>query len=360
MQDAITIERIRQKFVSLVPMMDERMRRQWAATEAVDLGWGGVATISAATGLARNTIAAGIRELEYRVAHPKEAVTVRIRSSGGGRKRLTEIDPGLQAALETLVDPATRGHPESPLRWTCKSTSKLAEELQRQNHPVTDRTVVSVDTKKKELVGEFKNAGQEWERKGKPKTVNVHDFPDKKLGKAIPDGVYDLASNEGWVSVGINHDTAHFAAASIRRWWQEMGSERFPRATKLMITADGGGSNSSRSRLWKLALQDLADDLKLPLHRCHFPPGTSKWNKIEHRLFCFITKNWRGRPLTSYEVIVNLIGNTTTTTGLMVKAALDTNHYETGIEVSDEELTRINLTRAKFHGKWNYTIRPHQ
>ena len=403
----MTIERIRQKFVSLAPMMDERMRRQWAATEAVDLGWGGVSTIATATGLARNTIAVGVRELEYRVAHPKAVVALRIRGPGGGRKRLTEIDPGLQAALEALVDPATRGHPESPLRWTCKSTSKLAKELQRQNHPVTDRTVatllklggyslqanrktregsshpdrnaqfeyinrrvtafqrlrqpvVSVDTKKKELVGEFKNAGQEWERKGKPKTVNMHDFPDKKLGKAIPYGVYDLASNEGWVSVGINHDTAQFAAASIRRWWQEMGSERFPHATKLMITADGGGSNSSRSRLWKVALQDLADELKLPLHVCHFPPGTSKWNKIEHRLFCFITKNWRGRPLTSYEVIVNLIGNTTTTTGLTVKAALDTNHYETGIEVSDEELARVNLTRAKFHGEWNYTIRPHK
>ena len=225
--------------------------------------------------------------------------------------------------------------------------------FQRQRQPV-----VSVDTKKKELVGEFKNAGQEWERKGKPETVNVHDFPDKKLGKAIPYGVYDLASNEGWVSVGIDHDTARFAAASIRRWWQEMGSERFPRATKLMITADGGGSNSSRSRLWKLALQDLADKLKLPLHVCHFPPGTSKWNKIEHRLFNFITQNWRGRPLTSYQVIVNLIGSTTTTTGLTVKAALDTNHYETGIAVSDEELTRVKLHRAEFHGEWNYTIRP--
>ena len=385
--------------------MDERMRRQWAAAEALDLGWGGVSTVAAATGLARNTIAVGIRDLEHRRAHPDEPVVARLRASGGGRKRVTEIDPGLQAALDALVDPATRGHPESPLRWTCKSTSKLAEELRRQQHPVTDRTVatllkqagyslqanrktkegsanpdrnaqfeyistrvldlqkrqcpvVSVDTKKKELVGEFKNAGQEWRPKGQPEKVNVHDFPDKKLGKAIPYGVYDLASNEGWVSVGIDHDTARFATASILRWWREMGSQRFPKATKLMITADGGGSNSSRNRLWKVALQDLANAVGLQLHVCHFPPGTSKWNKIEHRLFCFITKNWRGRPLTSYEVIVNLIGSTTTKTGLTVRAALDTSAYETGIEVSDAELARVKMIPARFHGEWNYTIRP--
>ncbi len=405
MRDATTTERVRDKFLALAPMMDERMRRQWAAAEALDLGWGGVSTVAAATGLARNTIAVGIRDLEHRRAHPDEPVIARLRASGGGRKRVTEVDPGLQAALDALVDPATRGHPESPLRWTCKSTSKLAEELQRQQHPVTDRTVatllkqagyslqanrktkegsanpdrnaqfeyintqvldfqkrqypvVSVDTKKKELVGEFKNAGQEWQPKGQPEEVNVHDFPDKKLGKAIPYGVYDLASNEGWVSVGIDHDTARFATASILRWWREMGSQRFPKATKLMITADGGGSNSSRNRLWKVALQDLANAVGLQLHVCHFPPGTSKWNKIEHRLFCFITKNWRGRPLTSYEVIVNLIGSTTTKTGLTVRAALDTSAYETGIEVSDAELARVKMTPAKFHGEWNYTIRP--
>jgi hypothetical protein len=405
MQDATTIERVREKFLALAPMMDERMRRQWAATEAMALGWGGVSTVASATGLARNTIAVGVRDLERRRAHPDESVGDRVRSSGGGRKKLTEIDPGLRAALDALVDPMTRGHPESPLRWTCKSTSKLAEELQRQHHPVTDRTVatllklagyslqanrktkegagnpdrnaqfeyinaqvlsfqkkkqpvVSVDTKKKELVGEFKNAGQEWQPKGEPEKVNVHDFPDKKLGKTIPYGVYDLASNEGWVSVGINHDTAQFAAASILRWWHEMGSERFPRATKLMITADGGGSNSSRNRLWKVALQNLADILGLELHVCHFPPGTSKWNKIEHRLFCSITKNWRGRPLTSYEVIVNLIGSTTTKTGLTVRAALDTSSYETGIAVSEAELARVRMTPALFHGEWNYTIRP--
>jgi hypothetical protein len=215
-----------------------------------------------------------------------------------------------------------------------------------------------VDTKKKELVGEFKNAGREWNPKGKPLEVNTHDFPDKKLGKAIPYGVCDLASNEGWVSVGIDHDTARFAATSILRWWREMGSARFKRATRLMITADGGGSNSSRNRLWKVALQDLADETNLELQVCHFPPGTSKWNKIEHRLFCFITQNWRGRPLTSYQTIVNLIGNTTTQTGLKVKAALDTNEYETGIKISDEELARVNCKRAVFHGDWNYTVRP--
>ena len=385
--------------------MDERMRRQWAAAEATCLGWGGLTRVAAATGLARNTIAVGIGELEYRQEHPLEAVSIRIRDPGGGRKPLTQTDPGLQQALDALVDPATRGHPESPLRWTCKSTSKLAQELARQNHPVTDRTVaallkeagyslqanrktkegsshpdrnaqfeyigrqviacqkkgqpvVSVDTKKKELVGEFKNGGREWNPQGEPQKVKTHDFPDKKLGKAIPYGVYDLASNEGWVSVGIDHDTAQFAAASIRRWWQEMGSSRFKRATKLMITADGGGSNSSRNRLWKVALQELANETDLELQVCHFPPGTSKWNKIEHRLFCFITKNWRGRPLTSYQTIVNLIGSTTTKAGLTVRAALDTAEYETGIKISDQELARVNCRRAKFHGDWNYTIRP--
>ena len=383
------------------------MRRQWAATEASDVGWGGVTAVARATGLARNTILAGTRELAHRQAHPKVAVTLRIRRPGGGRKRLTETDPQLQEALQALVDPVTRGHPESPLRWTCKSTFKLAEELRGQNHPVTDRTVaallkeagyslqanrktregsshpdrnaqfeyisrqvmafqkksqpvVSIDTKKKELVGEFKNAGREWELKGEPVKVNTHDFPNKKLGKAIPYGVYDLASNEGWVSVGIDHDTAEFAAASIRRWWQGMGARRFPQATKLLITADGGGSNSSRNRLWKVALQDLASELGLGLEVCHFPPGTSKWNKIEHRLFCFITKNWRGRPLVSYETIVNLIASTTTNTGLLVRAALDTSHYETGIVVSDEELARVQITPAKFHGEWNYAIQPHK
>jgi len=405
MQDATQAERIRRKYEALSPLLDERVRRQWAAAEAIAAGWGGMSMVSAATGLARNTIAVGIGELEHRRDHPLEPVAAGIRNSGGGRKRLTLIDPGLQQALDALIDPVTRGHPESPLLWTCKSTGKLAEELGRQNHPVSDRTVatllkeagyslqanrktregsshpdrnaqfehiarqaiafqrkhqpvVSVDTKKKELVGEFKNGGQEWSPRGTPREVNTHDFPDKKLGKAIPYGVYDLASNEGWVSVGIDHDTAQFAVASILRWWREMGSARFKRATQLMITADGGGSNSSRNRLWKVALQELANETGLELQVCHFPPGTSKWNKIEHRLFCFITKNWRGRPLTSYQTIVNLIGSTTTKTGLIVKAALDTNEYETGIKITDQELARVNCKRAAFHGDWNYKIRP--
>ena len=405
MQDAATVERIRVKYAALVPVMDECMRRHWAATEAMVLGWGGVSAVSMATGLARNTVASGVRELIQRREPVNLAITSRLRQPGAGRKRITETDPLLLHALEELLDPVTRGHPESPLRWTCKSTAKLAAELTRQNHAVTDRTVatllkragyslqanrktlegsshpdrnaqfehinkqvlafqkqnqpvISVDTKKKELVGEFKNPGQEWQPKGEPEKVKVHDFPDKRLGKAIPYGVYDLASNEGWVSVGIDHDTAQFAVASIRRWWTEMGSQRFPRANKLLITADGGGSNSSRNRLWKKSLQELADELEMTLQMCHFPPGTSKWNKIEHRLFCFITKNWRGRPLTTYEVIVNLIANTTTKTGLVVRAAIDPHEYQTGVEVTDEELARLQITPSKFHGEWNYSIKP--
>lgn len=405
MQDATLIERIRQKFDSLSPVMDERVRRQWAAAEASSVGWGGVTWVAAATGLARNTIAVGMSELAERVAHPERDPGTRLRRPGGGRKPITETHPDVEQALDRLVDPATRGHPESPLRWTCKSTRKLAEELCRQDYPVCDRTVasllrkagynlqvnrktregashpdrnaqflyineqvlsfqecrqpvISIDTKKKELVGNFKNAGQEWQPEGEPEEVNVHDFPNPKLGKAIPYGVYDMIHNEGWVSVGIDHDTAQFAAASIHRWWEKMGAKRFPRARKLMITADGGGSNGYRTRLWKVALQDLADKLGLTLSVFHFPPGTSKWNKIEHRLFCQITKNWRGRPLTTYEVVVKLIAHTTTATGLIVRAALDSREYETGIKVSDEELAKLRLTPAKFHGEWNYSIAP--
>jgi len=405
MHEANSLERIRQKFASLDPIMDERVRRQWAASEAIALGWGGVSLTAQATGLARNTITQGVRELQERQTHAQSSVTQRVRRVGAGRKPITQTDPHLLKALDALVDPVTRGHPESPLRWTCKSTRKLAKELQKQHHTVCARTVaallieegyslqanrkmiegkqhpdrnaqfeyiqetvlaflkkrqpiVSIDTKKKELVGEFKNGGQEWQPQGEPEKVKVHDFPDKELGKVAPYGVYDLANNEGWVSVGINHDTARFASNSVQRWWREMGTRRFPRASELLITADGGGSNSSRCRLWKVALQELADEIGLKLKVCHFPPGTSKWNKIEHRLFCFITKNWRGRPLTSYEVIVNLISNTTTEQGLIVKAALDETVYETGIKVSDEELAKVLLTRATFHGEWNYTIRP--
>jgi len=405
MQDASTIERIRRKFDALGPVMDERTRRQWAAAEAAELGWGGVSAVADATGLSRTTITAGLRELRYRAEHPEEPTSPRIRRPGGGPKRLTETDPGLLAALEGLVDPVTRGAPDSPLRWTCKSTRRLADELTRQGHPVCPRTVaallaeagyslqanrktreggkhpdrnaqfeyinaqvralqrrgqpvVSVDTKKKELVGDFKNAGREWQPAGRPEEVRVHDFRDKDLGKAIPYGVYDITHNQGWVSVGIDHDTAHFAARSIRRWWDEMGSGRFPRARELAITADGGGSNSCRSRLWKVALQGLADRLGLRLRVMHFPPGTSKWNKVEHRLFCYITQNWRGKPLVSREAIVSLIGSTRTRTGLVVRAALDTDRYQTGIKVSDEELAMVQLQRHDFHGDWNYTIKP--
>ena len=404
MHDAKVEARIRRKFRLVAVELDERRRRQWAAAEARDVGWGGISLVARATGLSRPTIMVGLEELEQS-SKCRSVAAARVRCPGGGRPSVTQSDPGLLEVLERLIDPATRGDPMSPLRWTCKSTANLAEELTRLNHPVSDRTVamllkqigyslqsnrkmregsshpdrnaqfeyinrqviafqkqqqpvISVDTKKKELVGEFKNPGEEWQPKGQPEEVNVHDFPDKKLGKAIPYGVYDLACNEGWVSVGIDHDTAEFACASIQRWWSEMGSARFPRATELMITADGGGSNSSRNRLWKKSLQWLADELGMTLKIRHFPPGTSKWNKIEHRLFCFITKNWRGRPLTTYEVIVNLIASTTTKTGLTVRAALDPRQYEIGIEVSDEELEHLRITRAKFHGDWNYSITP--
>jgi len=395
--DAIVL--IRDKYQALLPSMDERMRRLWAAAEAKALGWGGIACVAFATGLARNTITAGLRDLQQ----PLPAG--RIRSPYGGPKPLTAADPGLLQALDCLVDPVTRGHPECPLRWTCKSTSKLAEDLTSQGHPVSARTVaallrqagyslqgcrkakegsshpdrnaqfqfihdsvrrlqrrgqpvISVDTKKKELVGNYKNPGQEWQPEGEPEEVKVHDFPDRKLGKAVPYGVYDLSNDEGWVSVGINHDTAQFAVASIGRWWAEMGQKRFGGAKELLITADGGGSNAYKNRLWKVALQGLADETGLKLHVSHLPPGTSKWNKIEHRLFCHISTNWRGRPLTSYEVIVNLIAKTTTRTGLVVRAALDPNLYETGIKVSDEELAKVHLKPNKFHGEWNYCIAP--
>jgi hypothetical protein len=384
--------------------MDERLRRQWAATEARELGRGGVTAVACATAISRTTITAGRRELELPIKQRAQQA-LRVRRPGGGRHSLAQTDPDLLTALEALVEPVTRGDPESPLRWTCKSTAKLAAELTRQQHPVSDRTVaalliqagyslqanrktregaahpdrnaqfeylnasvrrfdrrsqpaISVDTKKKELVGDFKNGGREWRPAGEPEEVRVHDFIDKQLGKAIPYGVYDIVNNQGWVNVGIDHDTAQFAVHSIRSWWRQMGQRRFPRATELLITADGGGSNSSRSRLWKTSLQGLADDLGLKLFVCHFPPGTSKWNKIEHRLFSFITQNWRGKPLVSHQAIVNLIASTTTHTGLVVKAVLDTNHYVTKIKVSDAELASLKLKRHEFHGEWNYTISP--
>ena len=364
MQDAQVVARIQTKYQSLEPEMDERLRRQWAAVEARDVGWGGITAVAQATGMSRTTITAGLRELT--LPEEERAMEVsRVRRPGGGRKSLMETDAGLLAALEALIEPTTRGDPESPLRWTCKSTRRLADELTRQNHPVRARTVarllreadyslqanrktregsshpdrnaqfeyinasvqrflkrgqpaVSVDAKKKENVGDFKNGGREWLPKGQPEEVRVYDFLIKSLGKAALYGVYDLLQNQGWVSVGIDHDTAQFAVNSIRRWWNEMGQQRFPRARELLITADGGGSNSHRSRLWKVSLQGLADELGIRLFVCHFPPGTSKWNKIEHRLFSFITQNWRGRPLVNHETIVNLIASTTTRTGLIV------------------------------------------
>ncbi len=386
--------------------MSERLRRQWAASEAMEIGWGGVAAAVAATGLSHNTVDLGIRELRSGSRSESEVGRIgSIRRPGGGRKPLVNHDPTLLADLESLVDPVTRGDPQSALRWTCKSTRKLAEQLQEKGHSIGYRTVagllqglnyslqsnrktregishpdrnaqfeyinaqvnqfqsrgqpvVSVDTKKKELVGDFKNGGREWQPEGQPEEVQVHDFMDKELGKAIPYGVYDMTANQGWVSVGIDHDTAYFAVESLRRWWDNMGSKVYPKAQELLVTADGGGSNGSRIRLWKVAVQGLADATGLRVKVCHFPPGTSKWNKIEHQMFCHITENWRGRPLRSLGVIVSLIGNTRTEAGLRIRAELDSNPYEIGIKVSDEQLAAVSIERDAFHGEWNYTISP--
>ncbi len=404
MSDGDQVRRIRRKYRALSPEMDERLRRQWAAAEARDHGWGGVTLVARATGLSRTTITAGSRELELPRKQRLEAAK-RVRRPGAGRPRLLQVDPELLTALEDLLEPSTRGDPELPLRWTCKSTRRLANELTQAGHSVSPRTVasllredgyslqanrktreggqhpdrnaqfeflnaqvkrflkrgqpaISVDTKKKELVGDFKNAGRQWRPQGQPEEVRVHDFQDKTLGKVVPYGVYDILNNQGWVSVGIDHDTAEFATNSIRRWWIKMGRSRFPKAQDLLITADGGGSNSFRCRLWKTSLQALADDLGLRLVIRHFPPGTSKWNKIEHRLFSFITQNWRGHPLVSRQAIVSLIAATTTRKGLVVKAALDTKQYEKGIKVSDEELAEVRIVRHRFHGEWNYNISP--
>jgi hypothetical protein len=393
---------IRLKYLALSPVLDERLRRLWAGSEAEAYGTGGIAVVERATGMSRTTIRAGRDELRAGVS-PEDVVAVR--KEGAGRPRLEEQDPELAVALESLVDPVTRGDPMSPLRWTSKSTRKLAEELTDQGHRVSpqkvgqmlhelgyslqatskkvegaqhpdrnaqfefinDRVdgyhasgspVISVDTKKKELVGDFRNAGREWQPEGEPVPVRVHDFIDPELGKAIPYGVYDLAKNVGWVSVGIDHDTPEFAVESIASWWRYMGRKAYPDATQLLITADGGGSNGYRSRLWKAELQRLADRTGLIIGVSHFPPGTSKWNKIEHRLFCHITENWRGRPLVDHETIVQLIGATRTSAGLQVKAKLDERLYETGIKVSDTEMEQLRLVEDRFHGEWNYTIFP--
>lgn len=405
MRDTTAIKRMEAVYRSLAPIMDERTRRQWAAAEAQAYGWGGIQAVRTASGMSANTIRKGLGELSERETDPGSFTVGRVRKEGGGRKRQTELDPGLQAALERLIEPATRGDPQSPLRWTCKSTPRLARELTADGHPVSVSTVgrlllaagyslqsnrktregtehpdrnaqfehinttvqdfqqrgepsISVDTKKKELVGEFRNGGREWQPQGEPVEVRIHDFMDKDLGKAIPYGVYDLTANQGWVSVGIDHDTARFATEAIGRWWRKMGRNCHRQARELLITADGGGSNGSRCRLWKVALQDMANQLGLPIQVCHFPPGTSKWNKIEHRMFCHITQNWRGQPLVSHEVILNLIAATSTQQGLRIKAELDSGLYPTGIKVTDDELAAVNLKRADFHGDWNYRILP--
>ena len=399
--------RIAKKYEALRGVMDEQLRRLWAASEARALGYGGVSIVARAVGLTRPTITAGLKELGDARQLVSMAPKHRVRRHGAGRPRVTDSDAGLRPALEQLVEPATRGDPMSPLRWTCKSVRTLAAELTRQGHRVSYQTVsevlqqsgyslqanrktregaehpdrnaqfehiarrakefqkraqpvISVDTKKKELVGEFKNAGREWHPKGQPTQVRVHDFQDDELGKAIPYGVYDLGADTGWVSVGIDHDTPEFAVESIYCWWRQMGRKTYPEASELLITADGGGSNGSRARLWKVALQRMADATGLKISVCHFPPGTSKWNKIEHRMFCHITRNWRGRPLESLEVVVNLIASTTTTKGLRVRAALDTDQYPTGVKVDDATMAALRLAHDKFHGDWNYAIAPHE
>ena len=385
----------------LSPAMNERSRRLWAATEAIALGRGGIALVLRATGLAFNTVYRGMGELNRKEFLPPD----RVRRPGGGRKKATALNPGLSRALDRLVEPLSRGDPESPLRWTLKSTRRLAAELKAQGYSVshtlvawllsdqgyrlqanrktkegaghpdrnaqfehinrkvqaqmgTGQPAISVDTKKKELVGNFKNSGREWRPKGQPAQVKVHDFVDPQKGKAIPYGVYDLGRNVGWVSVGIDHDTATFAVNTIRRWWRQMGQKSYPKADSLLIIADSGGSNGTRLRLWKWELQRLADRLGMPISVCHLPPGTSKWNKIEHRLFSFISQNWRGKPLLTHAAIVNLIASTTTTTGLKVRCVLDTAQYPAQREVTAEQMASIHVKPDNFHGDWNYTIGP--
>jgi transposase len=392
---------IRLRYEALDPVLDERSRRRFAAAEALAAGRGGVSLVSRITGVARSTIGRGVAELRDGAA----VVSGRVRRPGGGRKQLVSQDATLLDDLRGLVEPATRGDPEAPLLWTAKSLRTLAAGLQALGHRIGHNVVgdllrglgyslqanrktregshhpdrdaqfgyinqqvaaaltagepaISVDTKKKELVGDFKNAGREYHPKGRPEAVRVHDFLIPELGRASPYGVYDIGENAGWVSLGIDHDTASFAVNAIRRWWQTMGQQRYAKATRLVITADGGGSNGARVRLWKLELQQLADELGLTITVCHLPPGTSKWNKIEHRLFSFITQNWRGKPLVSHQVIVQLIAATTTKAGLKVRCELDPNSYPAGIKVADADIASINIQRHDFHGEWNYTISP--
>ena len=398
---------IEQKYNNLSPFLSEVGRRVWAATEAEALGYGGISMVSRATGLSRTTIKAGLKELSEGSAKKaeKDRVDLRVRRTGGGRKAITYNDPGVIDDLELLITPYTRGDPMRPLRWTSKSTYKLSDELKAKGHSISARSVakllhsqgyslqsnrkryegnqhpdrdgqfkyinqmamefqqralpvISVDTKKKELIGLYNNEGKEWTPKENPIEVNAYDFIDTEKGKAIPYGVYDESLNLGWVNIGIDHDTAEFAVESIRRWWSHMGEYAYPKARELLIFADGGGSNGSRNRLWKYSLQKLANELEMKIVICHFPPGTSKWNKIEHRMFSHITKNWRGKPLISHEVMVQLIGSTTTSKGLTIKAQVDKNTYPKGKKISDEQMDSINLQRAEFHGEWNYMIAP--
>lgn len=398
---------LRKRFELLKPFLNERQRRLLAAAEAETLGHGGISTVARATGLSRNTIVAGRAELRVsqEMLTPHATQQGRIRKPGGGRKPTTSKDPTLAVDLENLMEPVTRGDPESALRWTCKSVRRLAHELKRLGHQTSHRMVnellkqmgyslqanrktiegrshpdrdaqfayihhkvqefqakgqpvISVDTKKKELIGQFKNGGREWKPRGTPEDVLVHDFESLGLGKVSPYGVYDLLQNTGWVNVGVDHDTAAFAVESIRRWWQTMGRNVYPQATSLLITADSGGSNGARVRLWKLELQTLSNETGLSMSVSHFPPGTSKWNKIEHRLFSFISQNWRGKPLVSHEIMVNLIASTTTESGLKVECGLDDNSYPKGVKVTEKDLKTVNLIKDDFHGEWNYTIKP--
>ena len=397
-------ELITARYKALEIVLDERQRRLYAAAEAKVLGHGGVKRVHEASGVARGSILAGLKELE-RGAEALASEARRVRRAGAGRKRLVDQDPGVREALERLVEPVRRGDPESPLRWTCKSLMQLARELNARghtishvsvgallkelgyslqgnrktleggNHPDRDaqfeyisgkveaalcagQPVISVDTKKKELVGQYQNGGKEWRPQGQPEDVKVHDFVDDKLGRANPYGVYDLGSNSAWVSVGTDHDTSAFAAQALRRWWRADGSARYPHARRLLICADSGGSNAARSRAWKVQIARLAAETGLTITVCHYPPGTSKWNKVEHRLFAQITRNWRGRPLVSHQAVIELISATTTTTGLTVHAELDTGSYETGLTYTPRQIAALPITRHDFHGDWNYTVRP--
>jgi transposase len=400
-------ELIKERFKLLAPLLNERNLRLYVATEATVLGHGGVSLVSKATGISRPTITTGCKDILDQTANEgaPSAIVARIRKKGGGRKRTIDIDGTLRTDLEGLIEPVTRGYPQSPLRWTAKSVRNLSDELKKMGHKISHRMVaellhelnyslqanrktsegsshpdrnaqfeyisqkvkefqsgsqpvISVDTKKKERVGDFKNGGRELRPKGDPEKVRVYDFEIPELGKVAPYGVYDQAHNTGWVNVGTDHDTATFAVESIRKWWQTMGREVYQQADRLLITADGGGSNGSRVRLWKTELQKFANETGLVISVCHLPPGTSKWNKIEHRLFSFISQNWRGKPLVSHEVIVNLIASTRTRMGLTVKCQLDTNKYNKGTKVTDEELRQVNIIRDEFHGEWNYAIHP--